>query len=117
MANSCAQTRTTVQLQRPAAVAYARAHSATRGGALSQRRAAHRLSLAALERTERACHQRLLKSRTEGQNLAWHLDEAQAAAAAATAPALEATVEAFAPRVSWDDTVSFAVCPACAVQY
>jgi len=95
-----------------AAVAHARAHPATRGADLAQRRAAHRVRLATLERNEQACHQRLLKSRTEGQDLAWHLDEARAAAAAATALALEATVEAYAPRVSWNDTVSFAALPA-----
>jgi len=95
-----------------ATVAHARAHPATKGDDLAQRRAAHRVSLAILERNERACHQRLLKSRTEGQDLAWHLDEARAAAAATTALALEATAEAFAPRVSWDGTVSFAALPA-----
>ena len=95
-----------------AAVAHARAHPATRGADLAQRRTAHRVRLATLERNEQACHQRLLKSRTEGQDLAWHLDEARAAAAAATALALEATVEDFAPRVSWNDTVSFAALPA-----
>jgi len=95
-----------------AAVAHARAHPATRGADVAQRRTAHRVRLATLERNEHVCHQRLLKSRTEGQDLAWHLDEARAAAAAATALALEATVEAYAPRVSWNDTVSFAALPA-----
>ena len=86
---------------------------ATRGGDLAQRRAALRVSFATAERKERTCHLRLLKSRTAGQDLAWHVDEARAAATTTTALALEATAETCAPRVSrWDGSVSFAALPA-----